>query len=69
MKNKLLYCNLRFPYQTDCKISNFFLIVKNKISLLLRSGIVYISTLVGKRVTGDKDSAIKKTTFILQSRT
>ena len=24
MKNKLLYCNVRFVFQTKCKISNFF---------------------------------------------
>ena len=40
MKNKLPYCNIRFVFQTKCKISNFFTF-KDKISLFLRSGIVY----------------------------
>ena len=40
MKNKLPYCNIRFFFQTKCKISNFFPF-KDKISSLLRSGIVY----------------------------
>ena len=40
MKNKLPYCNIRFVFQTKCKISNFF-IFKYKIPSFLRSGIVY----------------------------
>ena len=40
MKNKLPYCNVQFVFQTKCKISNFFTF-KDKISLVLRSGIVY----------------------------
>ena len=40
MKNKLSYCNIRFVFQTKCKISNFFTF-KDKIPSFLRSGIVY----------------------------
>ena len=40
MKNKLPYCNVQFVFQTKCKISNFFTF-KDKIPLVLRSGIVY----------------------------
>ena len=40
MKNKLPYCNVRFVFQTKCKISKFFTF-KDKIPLFLRSGIVY----------------------------
>ena len=40
MKNKLRYCNVRFVFQTKCKISNFFTF-KDKIPSFLRSGIVY----------------------------
>ena len=40
MKNKLPYCNVRFVFQTKCKISNFFTF-KDKIPSFLRSGIVY----------------------------
>ena len=40
MKNKLPYCNIQFVFQTKCKISNFFTF-KDKIPLVLRSGIVY----------------------------
>ena len=40
MKNKLPYCNIRFAFQTKCKISNVFKF-KDKIPLFLRSGIVY----------------------------
>ena len=40
MKNKLPYCNIRFVFQTKCKISNFFTF-KDKIPSFLRSGIVY----------------------------
>ena len=40
MKNKLLYCNLQFIFQTRCKINNFFTF-NNKIPSFLRSGIVY----------------------------
>ena len=39
MKNKLPYCNVQFVFQTKCKISNFFTF-KDKIPLVLRSGIV-----------------------------
>ena len=39
-KNKLPYCNIRFVFQTTCKISNFFTF-NNKILSFLRSGIVY----------------------------
>ena len=77
LKNKLPYCNIRFVFQTKCKISNFFTF-KDNIPSFLRSGIVYyygkskrhfkvricehlgISTLTGKRVKGDDDSAIKE---------
>ena len=40
MKNKLTYCNIRFVFQTKCKISNFFTF-KDKIPSFLGSGIVY----------------------------
>ena len=40
IKNKLPYCNIRFVFQTKCKISNFFTF-KDKISSSLRFGIVY----------------------------
>ena len=40
MKNELPYCNIRFVFQTKCKISNS-LTFKNKIPSFLRSGIVY----------------------------
>ena len=40
MKNKLLYCNIRFVFQTKCKISYFF-IFKDKIPSFLRSGFIY----------------------------
>ena len=40
MKNKLPYCNIRFVFQTKCKISNLFTF-KDKIPSFLRSGIVY----------------------------
>ena len=40
MKNKLPYCNVRFVFQTKCRISNFF-IFKDKIPSFLRSDIVY----------------------------
>ena len=40
MKNKLPYCNIRFVFQTKCKISNFFTF-EDKIPSFLRSGIVY----------------------------
>ena len=39
IKNKLLYCNVQFVFQTKCKISNFFTF-KDKIPSLFRSGIV-----------------------------
>ena len=86
MKNKLLYCNVQFAFQTKGKISNIFTF-KEKIPSVQCSGIVYkfqcrscnathygktkghfeirmcehlgISTLTGKRVKGDDDSAIK----------
>ena len=40
MKNKLPYCNIRFVFQTKCKISNFFTF-KDKIPSFLHSDIVY----------------------------
>ena len=40
MKNKLPYCNVQFVFHTKCKISNFFTF-KEKIPLVLRSGIAY----------------------------
>ena len=40
MKNKLPYCNVQFVFQTKCKISNLFTF-KDKIPLVLHSGIVY----------------------------
>ena len=40
MKNKFPYCNIRFAFQTKCKISNFFAF-KGKILSLLHSGIVF----------------------------
>ena len=40
MKNKLPYCNIRFVFQTKCKISNFFTF-KDKIPSFLRSDVVY----------------------------
>ena len=87
MKNKLSYCNTRFAFETKCKISNFFTF-EDKISLFLRSGIIYkfqcggcnatyygktkrhfnfrmcehlaVSALIGKRVKGEDDSAIRE---------
>ena len=87
IKNKLSYCNVQFVYQNKCKICNFFTF-KDKISSVLRFGIVYIfqcgsysatyygkikrhfkvrmcdhlgiSALIGKRVKGDDNSAIKE---------
>ena len=38
-KNKLPYCNIRFVFQTKCKINNFFTF-KGKIPSFLRFGIV-----------------------------
>ena len=40
MKNKLPYCNIRFVFQTKCKISNAVTFI-DKIPSFLRSGIVY----------------------------
>ena len=40
MKNKIPYCNIRFAFQTKCKISNFFTF-KDRISSFVRSGIVH----------------------------
>ena len=40
MKNKLRPYNIRFAFQTKCKISNLFTF-KDKIALFLNSGIVY----------------------------
>ena len=40
MKNKLIYCNIRSVFRTNCKISNFFTF-KEKIRSFLRSVIVY----------------------------
>ena len=40
LKNKLPYCNIRFDFQTKCKISNFFKF-KDKIPSFLRPGIIY----------------------------
>ena len=40
MKSKLPYCNVRFVFETKCKISNFFTF-KVKTPLFLPSGIVY----------------------------
>ena len=40
MKQKLLYCNVWFVFQTRCKISNFF-VFKNRILSFIRSAIVY----------------------------
>ena len=40
MKTKLPFCNIRFVFQTKCKISNFYTF-KDKIPSFLRSGIVY----------------------------
>ena len=40
MKSKPPYCNIRFFFQTKCKISNFFTF-KDKIPSFSRSGIVY----------------------------
>ena len=40
IKNKPPYCNIRFVFQTKCKISNFFTF-KNTIPSFLRFGIVY----------------------------
>ena len=40
MKNKLPYCNIRFVFQTKCKISNFFTF-KDKIPSFLHSSVVY----------------------------
>ena len=40
MKNKLPHWNVRFVFQTSCKISNFFTF-KDKIPSFLRPGIVY----------------------------
>ena len=40
MKNKLPYCNIKFVFQTKCKINTFFTF-KNKILSFLCSDIVY----------------------------
>ena len=40
MKNKLPCCNIRFAFQTKCKISNFFTF-KDKIPSFLRSYVQY----------------------------
>ena len=40
MKNKISYCNIRFVFQTKCKINNFFTF-KDKVPSFLRSSIVY----------------------------
>ena len=40
MKNKPPYCNLRFAFQTKCKISNFFTFT-DIIPSFLRFGVVY----------------------------
>ena len=40
IKNKFLYCNVRFVFQTKFKISNFYTF-KDKIPSFLRSGILY----------------------------
>ena len=40
MKNKPLYCNIWFAFQTKCKISNFFTF-KDRIPSFSRSCIVY----------------------------
>ena len=40
IKNKLSHCNVQFAFQTKCKISNFFTF-KDKVRLVLLSGIVY----------------------------
>ena len=40
MKNKFSYCNIRFAFQTKCKISNFFAF-NDKIPSFLRPGIVH----------------------------
>ena len=40
MKNKLPYCNIRFVFQSKCKISNVFTL-KDKIPSFSRSNIVY----------------------------
>ena len=39
MKNKLPYCNIRFAFQTKCKISYFTF--KDEIPSFLRSGFIY----------------------------
>ena len=40
MKNKIPYCNLRVVFQTNYKLINLFTF-KNRLPVLLRSGIVY----------------------------
>ena len=74
MKNKLSYCDLRFVFQTKCKISNFFRISKGIIPLFWRFCVAYkfqcgdcrmcehlgISVLTVERVKGDGDSAVKE---------
>ena len=50
MKNKLQYCNIRFVFQTQCKISNFFTF-KNKTPSFLSSGIAYKFRYSGCNVT------------------
>ena len=40
MKNKLPHCNFQILFQIECKLINFFTF-KDKIPILLRSGIVY----------------------------
>lgn len=44
MKNKIPYCNIRFTFQTKCKISNFFRF-KEKSSSFLHYGSVMIAVL------------------------
>ena len=40
MKNKLPHCNFRIVFQSKCKLINFF-VLKDKIPIFLRSGIIY----------------------------
>ena len=47
MKNKLPYYNVRFVFQTKCKISDFFTF-KDKIPSFLHSGYLFVATYYGK---------------------
>ena len=70
IKNKIPYCNIRFAFQTKCKVINIF-IYKDKIpSFIHNSNVLLLFTnfsvvaailpITGKIVKGDDDSAINE---------